>query len=135
MNDEKRLRQHPAERFAAPEHSIDLHQAITALRREPHKGISGHRQIALYRHGPVECFMFVFEQHGSLADHAVNSGPVAIQVIEGTLSIKTPDAKHEMNAGSLLLLAPGVVHSVIAEQPSSMLLTVYRDDPNLPPAE
>ncbi|HET6384936.1 MAG TPA: hypothetical protein VFJ58_16195 [Armatimonadota bacterium] len=135
MNDEKRLRQHPAERFAAPEHLIDLHKAVEALRREPHKGTSGHRQKALYRHGPIECLVFLFEEGSVLTDHVVNGGPVAIQVLDGAISIKTPDARHEMRAGSLLLLATGVVHSVTVEQPSSMLLTVYLDDPNLSPAE
>jgi len=135
MSNESRLRQHPSERFAASEKLIKLDQEIDALRNEPHKGIGGHRQKALYRHGPIECIVFVFEQGGCLTDHKVADGPIAIQVLEGALCVKTPDAQYEMTQDSLLLLAPGVVHSVNASQPSRMLLTVYLSDPNLSPNE
>jgi quercetin dioxygenase-like cupin family protein len=135
-SDETRLRQHPARRFAAPEHLIDLHEAVIALRGEPHAGTSGHRQKALYRHGPVECIIFVFEQGSELHDHVVTGGPISIEVLEGLLSVKTAAGeRHQMNAGSLLLLAPGVTHSVKASQPTSMLLTVHLDEPNLSPDE
>ncbi|HET6385165.1 MAG TPA: hypothetical protein VFJ58_17375 [Armatimonadota bacterium] len=133
--DETRLRQHPARRFAAPEHLLDLHEAISALRRESHRGVSGHRQKALYRHGPVECIIFLFEQDSELHDHVVNGGSIAIQVLEGSLAVKTPGSEYQLSAGGLLLLAPGVTHSVKASQPTSMLLTVHLDDPNLSPAE
>ncbi len=127
---EDRLREPPSSRFAAPEHLIEIHKAIEALRREPHIGTSGHRTKALYRHGPIECLIFLFEKGAALADHVVNGGSVAIQVIDGSLCVQTSTAEHSMTSGSLLLLAPGVSHSVTALQPTSMLLTISSDEPN-----
>jgi quercetin dioxygenase-like cupin family protein len=129
MSDE-RLREHPSKRFAGPEHLIDLHREIEALRREPHQGTSRHRQKALYKHGPVSVSLFVFDQEGGLKDHVVQGGSVVIQVLEGTLEVKTPENQHLLQSGHLLLLAAGVVHSVAAQQPAGMLLTVHLDDPD-----
>ena len=41
-----RRRQHPQERFAAPQHPYDLAAAAKALRQEAQAGEGGHRQAA-----------------------------------------------------------------------------------------
>jgi quercetin dioxygenase-like cupin family protein len=124
MSDQTRLREHPSERFAPPEHLLDLHHEIDELRREPHKAIDGHRQKALYKFGGKTIVVFAFEANGCLKDHVVPDGSVVIQILEGVFTVKTPTAEHQMNRGHLLLLAPGIIHSVTASQTGSMLLTV-----------
>ncbi len=126
----ERLREHPAKRFAGPEHLLDLSHEFEALLQEPHQGTQTHRQEVLYKHGPVTISIFSFDQDGFLSDHVVNNGSVVIQVLEGMLVVHTLDSQHDMNSGSLLVLAAGVVHSVRASQPVRMLLSVYLHDPN-----
>jgi quercetin dioxygenase-like cupin family protein len=124
-----RLREHPAERFAAPEHQFDLAAVAAQLRKEPLLPNHQHRQITLYHHDLMTVVLFVFEQDGELIDHQAN-GVVTIHLLEGEVQVKTDAQTHDLAAASLVALAPTVRHSVTAKRPSVMLLTV-----SLEPAE
>ena len=65
MTTEDRLRTHPKERLAPPMQRIDLAGAIAKLRAEPHGSVTGHRQLALVRRGPVSLILFAFDPDGS----------------------------------------------------------------------
>jgi quercetin dioxygenase-like cupin family protein len=122
-----RLRPHPESRFAPPQHEIDLSAVAQELRREPQAGERGHRQKALYRAHGMTTALFTFERFTGLAEHKAN-GVVAIQVLRGRLKVTAGGQVHDLGAGKLLILAPGVEHSVSAEQESEMLLTVHLAD-------
>ena len=68
--------------------------------------------------------LFSFERFTGLPEHKVN-GVVNIQVLRGKLRVTAGDQNYELSAGNLLILAPGVPHTVAAEQESEMLLTVH----------
>lgn len=122
-----RLRVHPEERLAASVKLVDLAATADALRKEPHPSVSGHRQIAVFRHGPVTLVSFIFEPEGYLKEHRTD-GTVTIQVLAGHLRVTAEGQTHELTAGRLLALAPNVPHTVQAATASEMLLTVHKGD-------
>lgn len=125
MPNTPRLRPHPEDRLAAPVQHIDLPATFAALLREPHPPVSGHRQIAVFRRGHVTILAFAFDAGGLLKEHRAD-GVVTIHALTGHLKVTFDDATHELAAGQLLALAPGIEHSVQAVQASTMLLTVCR---------
>lgn len=118
-----RLRPRPAERFAGPEHRIELASALGALRSEAHDGKDRHRQITVFRKGPLRLVLFAFEAGGRLAAHHA-PGFVVIHALRGTVRVRTPNETHELTAGRILVLDPEVVHDVEAHEEADILLTV-----------
>jgi quercetin dioxygenase-like cupin family protein len=104
---------------------VSLAATAAQLRAEPHAPVAGHRQIAVFRHGPVTMLQFVFEAGGLLKEHQAD-GVVTIHALSGRLMVIADEQPHELGAGELVALAPAVMHSVRALEPSEMLLTVHR---------
>jgi quercetin dioxygenase-like cupin family protein len=123
QDNETRQRPHPAERFAAPEHRLDLPQLAAELRKEPLPTHLGHRQMTIYHHEPMAVVLFVFEQDGQLTDHQAN-GVVTIHLIEGAVQVTTAAHTYDLSPASMVALAPGVKHNVLAKQTSTILLTI-----------
>lgn len=119
-----RLRPHPADRFAGASHAFDLLDSLAKLRAETHAGESGHRQVTIFHRAPVTQVLFSFDAGGELADHAAN-GLVTIHAIEGRLTVEAEGETYSLSANQLVVLSPGVRHSVKADEPSAMLLTVH----------
>ncbi len=124
QQDEARLRRAPAERFAGDEHSYALAEIAGQLRAEPHSGTDGHRQITIAHHGSVALVLFDFEANGQLLDH-VADGLVTIHTLAGNVQVRTPTGNHELRAGTVFVLSPGVTHDLRASVPSQVLLTVH----------
>jgi quercetin dioxygenase-like cupin family protein len=120
-----RLRPHPEERLAGPVQLVDLAETATALRREAHDPVAGHRQIAVYRHGPVTLVSFVFEPEGILKEHRAD-GVVTILALTGHIRVVAEEQAYDLTAGRLLALNPNVPHTVMAVTASEMLLTVHK---------
>lgn len=118
-----RLRPPPGERFAGPEHRIDLAASLAALRREPQESAKKHRQITVFHKGPLRIVLFAFEPGGSLPSHRA-PGSVAIHTLRGRIQVKTLNESYVLATGQMLLLDPEVVHDVTAAEESDMLLTV-----------
>ncbi len=121
---QERLRRAPVERFAGTEHVYDLAEIAGQLRAESHPATDGHRQMTIAHHGPVALVLFDFEADGRLVDH-VADGLVTIHVLAGRVQVKTAEGDHELGAGTLLALSPGVAHDLHADGPSQVLLTVH----------
>jgi len=122
----ERLRAHPRERFAERLQEFTLDAVAARLRKEPQAGEAGHRQQTLYRRGRMSVAMFVFDRLTRLAPHRIN-GVALIQVLKGRLQVMADGHAHNLDAGRLLVLAPGVEHDVVAQQESEMLLTIHLD--------
>jgi quercetin dioxygenase-like cupin family protein len=125
MSEDKRLREHPEQRFDHPDLQFNLNDTAAKLLAEP-LGSRRHRQETLYRHGPLTVALFLFEAGASLAPHEAE-GVVTVQVLQGRLKMSAEQRTHDLPAGSLLVLAPGVKHDVQAIEASRMLLTVCLD--------
>jgi quercetin dioxygenase-like cupin family protein len=123
-DDPGRLRRRPVERFAGSVHLFDLPSMAGKLRRERHEGSDGHRQITIFHERDLAIVLFDFEAGGVFAGHEAD-GDVTIQTVAGELEVTTPEAKHRLPAGTLIILAPGVRHDVTARIASQMLLMVH----------
>ncbi|HEX5245442.1 MAG TPA: AraC family ligand binding domain-containing protein, partial [Tepidisphaeraceae bacterium] len=130
MSEDKRLRVHPEQRFDHPELQFDLNEVAAKLQAEP-LGNRPHRQETIYHHGPLTVALFLFEVGSSMAEHEAK-GTVTVQVLKGRLKMSADGQAHELPAGSLLVLAPGVRHDVQAVEASQMLLTVCLDQRESP---
>lgn len=119
----KRLRPPPIDRFAGPEHGIDMAAALDALRSEPHDGKDRHRQITVFSKGHLRLVLFAFEAGGHLAAHRA-PGFVVVHALRGTVRVRTPNEAYELAAGRILVLDPEVVHDVEAHEEADILLTV-----------
>ena len=118
-----RLREHPDQRFAAPQHQFDLAAVAARLGQELEAGEAGHRQEMLYKNGPTSMSLFLFGHLSRLPPHRTK-GVVIIQVLKGHLRVMAEGQSHDLRAGSVLILAKGIQHDVVAQQESEMLLTV-----------
>ena len=125
MKETDRLRQHPEDRLAAPVSVLDLAERSAQLKAEPHASVSGHRQIALFRNGPVTLVLFVFDEGGLMKEHHAE-GPVTIHVLRGQIDVTVADQTHSLTAGQLVGLAAGIPHTVHAPVASEMLLSVCK---------
>ena len=123
-----RRRQHPSERFHPAQHAIDLGQAAAQLLAEAPSGARTQRQKTLYRHGPVTVALFLFDRGDHMPQH-VAEGVVTVHVLQGRLKMSAEGQSHDLTAGQILVLAPGVQHDVRAEEPTRMLLTVCLEVP------
>jgi len=130
-NDERqtteRLRPQPEERFAGVARTFDLGAALAALRAEAHEAQDGHRQITLFHRSPVAYVLFAFDPGGALNEHAAN-GLVTIHVLEGRMNVRADGLEHDLPAGQVLILNPGVLHDVRAVEAGAMLLTVHMEE-------
>lgn len=130
-NNERR-REHPGKRFSQSIIHQNLDELTDQLDTEDPgsgHGTHDHNQIELYRHGGTTVSLFVFEQGGYIDDHSVEDGAVMIQVLEGKLCFQTRDAETHLHPeeNEMISLEPGIEHSVQAEKPTRMLLTIMRD--------
>jgi quercetin dioxygenase-like cupin family protein len=126
----QRLRQHPRDRFAAPQHHYDLDEVAAKLKQELEAGQAGHRQQTLYKHGPTTVALYLFGHLTRLPPHRAQ-GVVIMHLLEGHVQVKAgggaESEAHDLHTGQLLVLAPGVEHDVVAMMESRMLLTVCLD--------
>ena len=118
-----RLRPPPSERFAGPEHRIDLAASLQSLRVEQHESTERHRQITVFHKGPLRMVLFAFEAGAGLPAHRA-PGFVVIHTLRGRLNVKTLNGNYDLAEGELVMLDPEVVHDVTAAEASDMLLTI-----------
>ena len=120
---DERLRPHPSTRSAGPVVSLKLPELARTLQAEPHPAKNGHRQEGLVHQGPLRLLLFMFEPGGRLPEHRA-PGHGVIHCLRGELAVEANAVQHQLRDGEVLVLEPGVPHSVEAAAASEMLLTV-----------
>jgi quercetin dioxygenase-like cupin family protein len=126
MSVDDRLRTPARERLAGLVQHVNLAEAAATLRAEPHAAVSGHRQLALVRHGPLSLILFAFDAEGAIKEHRTE-GEVTIHVIRGRLVVTVDGDEYTLGGGELVSLAPGQPHDVRALEATDMLLSICRD--------
>jgi len=121
-----RLRTPPHDRFDYPENHFNLTAAAAVLHKE-HSGEKGHKQITLFKNGPTTVALFYFKAGASLPEHSAK-GTVIIQCLDGAVGIEAEEQHHTIKAGEMLTLKPGVVHDVVAQKDSDLLLIVHLEN-------
>jgi quercetin dioxygenase-like cupin family protein len=75
--------------------------------------------------GPVRLVLFAFDQGQELTEHSA-SVPVIVQVVSGSLTISVGGETHRLTPESWLYVDAGEPHTVVADTPARMLLTMIR---------
>lgn len=125
-------RPHPQERFAGAEHGYDLKSIVARLRREVKR--DGHQQETIYRFGATALAVFVFDAGAQLPEHGAD-GLVVVHLLDGAITVHTPDRSYSLAPGNVVTLTPGVRHSVEAHDQSAMLLTVVLEERSQAPGD
>jgi quercetin dioxygenase-like cupin family protein len=123
-NFDDRMRTHPDQRFDRARQLIDLRAAAAELAAEAASTPGRHRQKTLIRYGPTTVALFHFAANSSMPEH-VTKGTVTIHVLDGRMTVNTPDGTSDLSAGQILVLAPNVKHDLHAPEETRMLLTVH----------
>ena len=71
--------------------------------------------------------LFGFDAGQELTEHTSTQAAV-IQIVQGQATVTVGDEKHELGVGSWLHMQPHLKHSVRANTPLMMLLTMYSPD-------
>lgn len=69
--------------------------------------------------------LFGFDTGQELSEHT-SSFPALIYVSSGAFEIKLGEDPHSAEAGAWISMAPNLAHSLIAKQPSTMLLILIK---------
>lgn len=77
------------------------------------------------KEGPLRLVLFAFDAGEELTEHTA-SLPVVIQVIEGSVAVEAGGDRIHLSPGGWLFLEAHEPHTVVAEEPSKMLLTMVR---------
>jgi len=117
------MREAPSERFEARFLEFDLGAEAARLRFEPAPARHGHRQKTLFKHGGRTIALFVMDAGSTLLEHAAD-GTVSIQAVEGVVRVGMEGGECRLSAGQVLVLRPGLPHSVVAETDAVFLLQV-----------
>lgn len=75
----------------------------------------------------LKAVLFGFDAGQELTEHT-SSQAVVIQIIQGRATVTVGSDKHELGVGSWLHMQPHLKHSVHANSPLMVLLTMYSPD-------
>lgn len=75
----------------------------------------------------LKAILFGFDAGQELTEHTSSQAAV-IQIVQGQATVTVGDDKHELGVGSWLHMQPHLKHSVHANSPLMMLLTMYSPD-------
>lgn len=100
---------------AQPLDVINIHPLGTALIETPSHSLLKTEKLQLMR-------VVLIAGEGMPPHHI--EGEVSILCIEGLVSVKTPAHNCNLAPGQLVVLPPGEPHSVLAEDDSSLLVTL-----------
>lgn len=85
--------------------------------------LATEKSCALFKSADLELMRLVLRAGRSLPAHKV-PGEITIQCLEGAMVVAAEGHEHTLRAGQLLYLRGGSLHSVLAIEDSSALVTV-----------
>jgi quercetin dioxygenase-like cupin family protein len=85
--------------------------------------LANEKTSALFKSTDLEVMRLVLRAGKSLPPHRV-SGEITIQCVEGAMLVTAEGSEHTLRAGQLLYLRGGSLHSVLAIEDTSALVTV-----------
>ena len=101
-------------------------QVVAGVHRELPISTHATTSRTLLHNESVRVVVFAFDTGEQLTDHAA-ARPVLVQLIEGRLRFSVEDEEHELVAGDVVYLAPGVRHALEALEPSRLTLVLIED--------
>jgi len=88
-------------------------------------------QVALSADG-VRAVIFAFDTDAELTEHTA-PGPIVVQALEGHLTFTAEGVTKHLRPGGILHLDARIPHSVLALEPSKMMLLLLRKAPEKAP--
>lgn len=79
----------------------------------------------LVKGGPLRVVLFAFDRAQELTEHTA-AVPAVVEVVSGTITVTVGGVDRRMVPGGWLYLEAREPHTVRAEEPSKMLLTMIR---------
>jgi len=115
-----------------PVMTLDLPAILGSMRQEATWRSARRNAMTLVKQ-PIFRVVLVALQAGAEIGAHQTEGPITVQAIEGRLAIDVETDVFALAAGQLLILGPGLRHTIRAQEDSAFLLTLAAE--SLHPAE
>ena len=106
-----------------PVQLIHLSDIIAQVRAERERRGLDHTAYTVRNAIALRQVLIVFGAGGRMPDHHADGG-VAIQVLQGAVTVTAEGSDYALAPGDLLNLAPGLHHNLEASQESAVLVTI-----------
>lgn len=112
--------------------TLDLPAILGSMKQETTWRMARRNAMTLVKQ-PIFRVVLVALQAGAEIGAHETDGPITVQAIEGRLAIHVGAEEFILGAGQLLVLSPGLRHTIRAQDDSAFLLTLAAE--SLHPAE
>lgn len=116
--------------FGSSSLTFNVREELQALRQTEAAKLGASRKT-LVRYPDFRIDLVVLNSGKRTGRHA-NAGRISIQCVAGLLRIHTQHGHFDLPVGELLVLDQGIWHDVEAERDSAFLLTVARQNADIP---
>lgn len=103
--------------------TFDLPAILGNMKQEPTWRTARRNAMTLVKQ-PIFRVVLVALQAGAEIGAHENEGPITVQALEGRLTIRAGRDEVVLDVGQLLVLRPGLLHTIHAQDDSSFLLTL-----------
>lgn len=114
----------------APILNFDLYAEADALRREAPWHQGGHCARTLIKHPDLRIVLIVMRAGARLHEHKTDNR-ISVQTLTGHVQLNLPNGVIDLRAGHLLVLDKGVAHDVVAQEDSTVLLSMTWATPSM----
>ena len=80
----------------------------------------------LHENDRMKVILFEFAEGQALSEHSV-SQQAALQFLHGQAQLTLGDDTHNVTAGTWVYMPPRLTHSILAQKPCMMVLTLLKD--------
>ena len=124
-NSSLRSSQRRAHTLAAPMLQFDLTREADQLLQMDSYAKGSPTGKTLVKEPDLRIVLMALKAGGRLEQHQT-SGPISLQVLDGSVSLRVGETSVELPSGHLLALETGMVHDVEADEDAVFLLTIGR---------
>lgn len=100
----------------------DLNKEIERFPPDP-ESAARHRAEILIKTDSLRVVLVTMLTGGKMHEHAA-PGPITVHVLRGAITVTVDGQAHDLAAGQLISLAPGVEHAVDGVEDGAFLLTI-----------
>lgn len=102
--------------------SLNITDEVTRLKAKPEWSSEDRLAVSLVKDDALNILLMVLKEGARLAEHRTK-GPIAVQVITGSVRFSVGSEQTALSAGHMAALDRNVVHSLEALEESVILLT------------
>lgn len=109
--------------LSEPVLTFDLASEAAALRDAPPWELRGHNAKTLVKHPDLRLVLMVVRAGAQIQRHQTDHR-ISVQTVTGHVRLNLPEQVVDLPAGSVLVLDRSIPHDVVAEQDSTVLLSM-----------